>query len=279
MRPQNSQGGGIMPIRNPIVERLLASRPQTVDEAVEHIRSLAEALRAAEQELADFVYKVSHDMNAPLRAIRSYAEFLQEDYGDVLVGEGHKYVERLQVNAEAASAQLLGLLEYSRIGRWAKPWETLDLEALVPDVAQKFAERCEERGIEIRVSSGLPTIQGERQRIVQLFEILIENAVLYRNQDGGFVAIGPDAGAPDHGVVVHDDGIGIPTEQRERVFRVFERLCPDDFPGVGMGLALARRIVDYHKGRIWVEDGPGGGAAFRIRFAPPSEQKVASAPA
>jgi len=259
-----------MAFGSPLVERLTAVPPATLEEAIERIELLAAALRKSESDLSTFVYKVSHDLKAPLRAIRTYAEFLLEDHSETVSGEARTWLERLQVNADSVSEQLLGLLELSRIGRWCKPWESVDLGQVARQVREQNDARLKARGIVCELAADLPVVEGERQRIVQLLDILVDNAIVYRRPDEpGRIRIesGP---APEEGqsatVVVRDDGVGIDPHSRDRVFWVFERLHPRDYPGIGMGLTLARRIVECHRGRIWIDDEPGGGTAVHVSF-------------
>jgi len=242
---------------------------------LEQIRELAEIARRTELENANFIYRVSHDLKAPLRAIRTYAEFLTEDHADELQGDARTFLTRLHANAEQVSRQLLGLLDLSRIGRWRKPWEPLDLELITRSVVDGFAERLEECHVTCHIAEGLPVIDGERQRIHQMLECVLDNAVLYRREDGGRIWVEASETENSEGpcVTVRDDGIGIVERDHERVFSVFERIYPKEFEGVGMGLTLAKRIMDYHRGEIWIESQPGEGTVVYIRFAKQREAR------
>ncbi len=270
--PDNPEG--IATFGNPAVERILAREPATLEEARAQISELAEVARRTEIDNANFIYRVSHDLKAPLRAIRTYAEFLTEDHAEALEGEARMFLTRLHVNAEQVSRQLLGLLELSRIGRWRKTWEPIDLELVARSVVDGYAERLEEGHITCQVAEGLPVIDGERQRIQQLLEYVFDNAVLYRREAGGRVSIEREAAKDGVAqIVVRDDGIGIEPRDHERVFSVFERLYPKEFPGIGMGLTLARRIMDYHRGEIWLDSRPGEGTAVHLRFTAQGERE------
>ena len=256
------------------IEAASVSPPQTLEEALEHIQQLTAAAQRAETELSDFVYKVSHDLRAPLRAIGAYVEFLAKDWGDDLDDNARHYLERLQLNAEQVSQQVVGLLELSRIGRWCEASEAIDLAQVLRRVVERFADRSRELEVTCEVApdltGALPIIQGERRRIIQLFEILVDNALLYRKPGAGgtiWIESRPSddpSQSPD--VIVRDDGIGIPPRDHERIFRVFQRLRPKDYPGIGMGLTLARRIAEVHRGSIRVEAEQDAGAAFVVSF-------------
>lgn len=270
MTSETEQTPPVLAFGSPLVARLTATPPRTLEEACERIETLAAALRKSESDLATFVYKVSHDLKAPLRAIRTYAEFLLEDHAEAVTGEARAWLERLQVNADLVSEQLLGLLELSRIGRWCKPWESVDLGQVARQVREQHDARLRAREIACEIAGDLPVVEGERPRIVQLLDILLDNAIIHRAPDRpGWIRV--ESGAPpEEGqsatVIVRDDGIGIEPRNRERVFWVFERLRPRDVPGIGMGLTLARRIVEYHRGRLWIEADPGGGTAVHVSF-------------
>lgn len=270
MAGDSEQTTPAMAFGSPLADRLTQTPPETLEDANRRIEVLAAALRKAESDLATFVYKVSHDLKAPLRAIRTYAEFLLEDHAEAVSGEARTWLDRLQVNADVVSEQLLGLLELSRIGRWCKPWETVDLGQVARQVREQNEARLKARDITCEVAADLPVVEGERQRIVQLLDILIDNAIVYRPPTGpGWIRV--ESGPPPEAgqsatVIVRDDGIGIDPRNRERVFWVFERLCPRDYPGIGMGLTLARRIVEYHRGRLWIEGEPGNGTSVHVSF-------------
>lgn len=286
MAEENGEQAAALSFGSPLVDRLTADRPQSLDEAWERIQALAAAVHKAEGDLSTFVYKVSHDLKAPLRAIRTYAEFLVEDHADAVSGEARQWLERLQVNADQVSEQLLGLLELSRIGRWCKPWESVDLGQVARQVRDQNEARLRVRGIECEIGEALPVVEGERQRLVQLLDILVDNAIVYRREGepggGGWIRIesGP-APEPEQSrtIVVRDDGVGIEARNRDRVFWVFERLQPRDFPGIGMGLTLARRIVEYHRGRIWIDADPRGGTAVHVSFGTTGEATASDDPA
>lgn len=286
-RPPGAPGSPPLVYGNPVIEEATADEPASLEEAKERIAVLAGAARKAEEELSDFVYKVSHDLRAPLRAISAYVEFLTKDWGDELDDNASHYLSRLQLNADQLSQQVVGLLELSRIGRWCEGWEPIDLARALHRVVGRFAERLDAANVTCTMaddlSETLPVIEGERRRIVQLFEILIENAIVYREPGaGGIIRLESrpsDDPNQSPAVVVRDDGIGIAPRDHGRIFRVFGRLHPKDYPGIGLGLTLARRIVECHRGRLSLESELGAGAAFVVSFGMRPAAPSGTAPA
>ncbi len=262
---------------NPTLDALARSRPRSLDEAQRDLDRAIAIARLAERELSDFIYTVTHDLKAPLRSVLTYADFLSEDLAGRLSGDALLFLERLRVNAGQASDQLMSLLELSRIGRWRHPFEMIELTHLVRSVATRFASRFAEQGIECEIADDLPHISGELARVEQLFEIVIHNACLYRREYGGFVRVSaapPESPGESPVVKVADDGIGIPGDRLEKIFSAFCRLHPGEFEGLGMGLTLARRIMAYHGGEIWVESRIGEGTTTHLVFREPDDNAL-----
>jgi signal transduction histidine kinase len=225
-------------------------------------RARAEVERASE-ELESFLYSVSHDLKSPLVALSGYIGYLLEDYGDRLGGEGREFVERMTANAKYMEDLIQDLLELSRIGRMQTEPSDVDVEALVRDIGREIESL--HPGVSVLVSS-LPDLWMNPLRARQLFTNLIENAAQHAGRPDVNIHISsitrPDGSAE---VSIRDNGQGIPADYRERVFRVFERLEPDDEGGTGIGLSICRKIVDSLEGRIWVEESTEG-TDIRIEF-------------
>ena len=221
------------------------------------------ALQAANRELESFAYSVSHDLRAPLRAIAGFAHILREDYGAALAGEPARFLARIEDNALRMGELLDALLELSRSSRAALAPEPLDMRALVRSVLAELpgAERAE-------IALGeLPGARADSRLVRQVWVNLIGNALKFsRGADSPRVEIG---GAPAAaGFVeywVRDNGVGFDPNYAGKLFGVFQRLHPEaEFEGTGAGLAIARRIVERHGGKITAESAPGAGATFRF---------------
>lgn len=227
-------------------------------------------LEAANAELESFVYSASHDLKSPLIAIQSYLDVLTEETADVLTDETAWYVERMRSNARYMEALVGDLLELSRVGRIETAPDTVDLAALINEIADEVTER--HPAVTITVDD-LPTLWMNPLRCRQLFRNLIENAASHGGEGDLGIWVHSRPATDGHGVevLVRDDGDGVPAEYRERIFGVFERLQAEDGSekGTGIGLAICRKITETIGGRIWVTDHDGG-AEFAILFPPPT---------
>lgn len=237
-------------------------------------------LQAKSEEMESFLYSVSHDLKAPLISIEGYAQALGEDYADVLRGDGATYLERIRKNATLMETLILDILELSRIGRIREGITSVDANALLSDIGVRLADRFEETGGRLDVQPNLPRVRGEPNRIQQLLANLIENAVKYRHpQRAPVVRVTGERTEEGALLRVIDNGRGIPAGAYDQLFKIFQRLpSPEgmaDPGGTGMGLAIVKRIVDTHGGRIWVGSVEGEGTVFNVLLpaadAPPQE--------
>ncbi|MGE5515585.1 MAG: sensor histidine kinase [Bacteroidota bacterium] len=230
------------------------------------LRQAVDALVASNAELERFAYVASHDLQEPLRTITSFAQLLERRSGPRLLSEDLDYLHFIVAGAKRMHALVNDLLAYSRVTNKGAPFARVDTADLVGRVLQNLHESVVAAGAEIEVGP-LPVVQGDEMQVAQLFQNLVGNAIKFR-RPGQPPHVRIEAAVGSGGGVVFsvvDDGIGIEAEYREHVFTIFKRLHPGDtYPGTGIGLAICKRIVDRHGGRIWVEDAPGGGAAFRF---------------
>ena len=232
---------------------------------VEHEREkLIKDLEAKNQELEQFTYTVSHDLKAPLITIKGFLGFLGVDAraGDVKRMEAD--IQRINEATDKMHELLADLLELSRIGRLMNTPETVLFQPLVMEAIGLTEGRLQERGIEVVVIEELPKVYGDRQRLLEVLQNLIDNAAKFMgNQPHPLIEIGRDGGL-DKGFAtffIRDNGIGIAPEFHERIFGLFNRLNPT-IEGTGIGLALVKRIVEFHGGKIWVQSKAGEGATF-----------------
>lgn len=242
-------------------------------------RKNAEIL-ARNDEMARFTYTVSHDLKSPLVTIRGFLGLLERDAREGKLDKLGDSVARIQ-NASGTMARLLDeLLELSRIGRVAEPSEPVPLAEVAEQATELLAGTINERGARIEIAADLPTVLGDRRRLLEVFQNLIENAVKYSDAETPRVEIGhrPPSGVPGDEqpvVFVQDNGPGIAPAYQEKVFGLFERLDTSR-DGTGIGLAIVRRIVEVHGGRIWVESDGIDGSTFCLAL--PSIRPSESAP-
>lgn len=199
--------------------------------------------------------------------ISSYLQLLERRYADDLDGEAREFIGYAVDGAERMKTLINGLLQYSRIGRQEGEFGAIELDEVVDDVLADLGRRMEELDAEVE-REPLPTVHGNRDQLRRVLQNLIENALIYRGDGPPRIRITSEDEAGDAAwhVVVADRGPGIPEEFREKIFRIFQQLDPhgQGHEGSGIGLALCRKIVERHGGRIWVDSEPDRGSAFHV---------------
>ncbi len=230
----------------------------------EHIQAARERealiadLEAKNAELERFVYTVSHDLKSPLITIGGFVGFLGKD---ALAGDVERVkADMIHINdAIGRMQQLLGeLLELSRIGRRMNPPETVAFDEIAREAIAVVHGRIAARGMEVEIAPDLPTVYGDRARLVEVVQNLVDNACKFMgNQTHPRIEIGVRQGGDEPVFFVRDNGIGIKPQYHAKVFDLFEKLDPQS-EGTGVGLALVKRIVETHGGKIWIESTGGG---------------------
>jgi PAS domain S-box-containing protein len=239
-------------------------------------RLLAE-IAAKNQELESFVYTISHDLRAPLVSMDGFCSLLKRESQDQLGEQGQHYLERIRANVAHMNTLVTELLELSRIGRVVGPEEEIDVGVLLREIEEGLVLKLEQEGVEFIVQQPLPAVRGDRGRIRQVFANLIENAVKFRSLERGLrIEVGCEEERGFYRFHVGDNGIGILPQYQEQIFEPFRQL-DRGIEGVGMGLALVKRIVAYHRGRFWVESELGKGSTFYFTIPDRTNDDVRSA--
>lgn len=221
-----------------------------------------EALKKANKELEHFAYVASHDLREPLRKMSSFSQLLAGRYKGKLDEKADKYIWYIVDGAKRMETLIEDLLNYSRLGRTDLALETTGAEDLVKQAISDLEEFLTENDTEITFDD-LPIIQVNPVQFEQLIRNLIHNAVKFRGADKPCVHISALKKDGFWVFSVKDNGIGIDPEQSERIFRIFQRIhTREEYSGTGIGLAVAKKIVERHGGRIWVESEPGKGSTF-----------------
>ncbi len=225
-------------------------------------------LAGSNAELQAFAYAASHDLREPLRMVSSFLSLLERRAGPKLDEEEREFIGFARDGARRMDRLVLDLLEYSRAGRKEAPFERVALAEAVDSALSNLRTRIEESGAAVVVAPDLPDVAGHPDELSRLFQNLIANALKYRDPDRRLmVRIDAQRFGTRVLVAVRDNGIGIAPEHQERVFALFERLhSRGHSEGTGIGLALCRKIMAHHKGRIWVDSAPGEGSTFVLGF-------------
>ncbi len=226
------------------------------------------ALREQHAELERFSYAVSHDLKSPLITIKTFLAYLETDLQDNNQPGVNKDLEFIRNAADRMSQLLDELTNLSRVGRVKNPNEEVLLQQVVREALDLVAGRIAQRGATVKVTEEPVLLCGDRRRLVELFQNLLDNAAKF-TQNQGFpeVEVGVESTGEGLRIFVRDNGVGFRPEQKEKLFGLFQRFDPSS-EGSGIGLALARRIVLLHGGKIWAEsDGPGKGATFKFTLA------------
>ncbi|MBW4554587.1 MAG: GAF domain-containing protein [Trichormus sp. ATA11-4-KO1] len=222
-------------------------------------------LERSNNELDAFAYIASHDLKEPLRGIHNYSNFLIEDYGEILDEEGKTKLKTLIRLTQRMEDLIDSLLHFSRLGRVDLSRQQTDINSIVHRSLDLLSARIEEMNVEIRIPRTLPTVYCDRVQIVEVFNNLIANAIKYNDKAEKWIEIGYIEESPAPMVFyVRDNGIGIQEKHFEAIFRIFKRLHgPSKYGGgTGAGLTIAKKIVERHGGKIWVESTYGEGSTF-----------------
>ncbi len=219
-----------------------------------------QALEKSNMELDDFAYIASHDLKEPLRGINNFSSFLMEDYGNKLDKEGMRMLETLELLTKRLGNLIDDLLTYSRAGRTELSLHDTNLNLIIQEVLETLNIGIEEKGIEVKIPETLPVVFCDTVRIKEVFRNLISNAIKYNNKENPWIEIG----FFENTFFVRDNGIGIREKHFEDVFKIFKRLhSRDKFGGgTGAGMTIIKKIIENHKGKIWLESEFGKGSTF-----------------
>ncbi len=250
-------------------------------ELEERVRQRTADLEAANKELEAFVYSVSHDLRAPLRAVNGFAQILVRRHRGSLDEEGQHYLDNVVEAGDHMGTLIDDLLEYSRTGREAVRPRPVDLGPIIEGLKSTFAHRIAETGARIRVLKPLATPLGDPTLIGQILNNLIDNALTYRrDEEAPDISIAAERWKDRVVLSVADNGIGIPPEFHGKIFQVFQRLHnQEEYPGTGIGLAIVVKATHLMNGEVTVESAPGEGSRFTVTLpAAQAEQRAQLGP-
>jgi signal transduction histidine kinase len=222
---------------------------------------MEDKLRRSNHDLEQFAYVASHDLSEPLRVISGFVELLSRRYGQRLDEEGERFIEFIVSGVERMQTLIDDLLAYSRAGRATLEPRDCDAAAVVSDLLRALRPELDARGVDVQVGE-LPTVKAEKSLLRQIFQNLITNAVKFSDTEESVVRIRAERIPGGWRFDVADNGPGIEPRYRERIFEMFQRLHGRDVAGSGIGLAIVKRLVERHGGRVWASDADPRGAVF-----------------
>lgn len=227
----------------------------------EELDKKTKELSRSNTELEQFAYIASHDLQEPLRTVTSYLELLEKRYRDKLDVNAKEFIHFAVDGSSRMRVLIQSLLEYSRVNR-VKPFEWIDTNQVISDVIKNLEVSVKENSATFKTEI-LPKIYGDHVLINQLFQNLIENSIKFKGAGPPEISISGMEKNNEYLFSVKDNGIGIKKENFPRLFIIFQRLhTPEEYPGVGMGLAICKKIVERHGGKIWLESEIGQGSTF-----------------
>jgi PAS domain S-box-containing protein len=247
------------------------------EEEIRHLNSRLEqkvtertsALTRSNDELRQFAYVVSHDLKEPLRTVATFSQLLEEQLGEKFDAESKEFLTYILGGVNRMNDLIDDLLAYTSLDAAEARFKPVDLNLVLREASFNLLATIQEAGAEIS-NDPLPEVLGDHVQLVQVLQNLIGNSIKYRSSDPPRIHVSAESREDEHVVEVRDNGIGIDPAYSDGVFKLFKRLhARQEYSGNGVGLAICRKIVQRHGGRIWVESGVGHGATFRFTVALP----------
>jgi PAS domain S-box-containing protein len=224
-----------------------------------------EMTRQTAKELEQFAYVASHDLQEPVRMVKSYLQLLVRRYGETLDDGAKEFVGFAVDSAERMSRLINDLLTYSRVMTKGKPLEPTDSGKTLNAAIVRLERKIEKTGATIRIAENLPTVSADEKQLTEVFVNLLDNAMKFSGENAPVIEISAEAEGEFRHFTVKDNGIGIDAKNHERVFDIFQQLHRrGEFEGTGMGLAFCKKIVGRHNGKMWVASEAGKGATFHF---------------
>lgn len=232
--------------------------------AEQELEQRAAELARSNADLEQFAYVASHDLQQPLRMVVKYTEMLRQRYAGRLDSDADEFISYALEGAKGMQALINDLLTYSRVGTRGKPFESTDMEIVFEQVAASLRPAIDASGAALTRDS-LPTVLADASQMVQLLQNLINNAIKFHGREPPHVHVSSEKNNDEWVFSVQDNGIGIDPKDVQRIFVIFQRLHTDrEYSGTGIGLAVCKKIVERHGGRIWVKSRPGKGSTFQF---------------
>jgi light-regulated signal transduction histidine kinase (bacteriophytochrome) len=229
-------------------------------------------LEQSNLELKQFAYIASHDLQSPLRSISGFVQLLQMEYEEKLDEQARDWIRRTVQSIAQMQTLIRDLLSYSRVDARSRPFTQIRFLDVVNDALTLLESSIHDAGGQVTWDH-LPDIMGDRSQLVQLIQNLIGNGLAYHGDEPPHIHISAERSGEEWIFSVRDNGIGIEPQYFERIFEIFKRLHDQkDYPGTGIGLAVCRRVVNRHGGKIWVKSESGHGSTFHFTIPEGTEQ-------
>ena len=245
-------------LTNSKLEYEVRQRMRTEQELEEQTQELARS----NQELEKFAHIASHDLQEPLRMVSSYTQLLERRYKDKLDSDANEFIAYAVDGAKRMQTQINDLLAYSRVTSQGHSMEATDCSAIFQNAIANLAGSIEESGAVV-TQDPLPTVPADDSQLTSVFQNLIGNGIKYRGEQAPQIHVSAVESGDEWMFSISDNGIGIDPQFAERIFEIFQRLhSKEEYAGTGIGLAICKKVVERHGGRIWVESEPGTGSTF-----------------
>jgi PAS domain S-box-containing protein len=243
-----------------------------VTERTKELAVANQVLERSNLELKQFAYIASHDLQSPLRSISGFVQLLKSEYEDKLDEQANDWIRRTVQSIAQMQTLIRDLLSYSRVDARSRPFAQILFVDIVNDALALLDSSIHDSGGQVTVGR-LPAIMGDRSQLVQLVLNLIGNGLTYHSDKPPNIHVSAEHSGKEWIFSIRDNGIGIDPNHYEQIFEIFKRLHDQtEYPGTGIGLAVCRRVVDRHGGRIWVKSEPGHGSTFHFTIPEGIEQ-------
>lgn len=234
------------------------------------VAARTEELARSNDELENFAAIVAHDLRSPLLTISGYCQLLEEEHGQQFNATACEYLSQIIHGTDRMNRLIDGILDYSRVAHSQQPLEQVDMESVLVQAQANLDASIREHGTRIEVGP-MPTVTGDPTQLVQILQNLIGNAIMFCRKESPWVGVTALRDGDCWRFAVEDNGIGINEEHFDRIFQAFHRLHGQEYPGTGIGLAVCKKFVERHSGRIWLDSVVGQGTTFY--FTIPDREK------
>ena len=264
------------------MRRQIVSEFHALRDTTERLDERTAELERSNTELEQFAYVASHDLQEPLRKVASFTQLLERRYKGQLDERADQYIAFAVDGAKRMQVLINDLLSFSRVGRLTREHIEIGAGELIDQALANLSLAIEESGATVTVAEDMPPVSVDASLLVGVFQNLIGNALKFRGKQPPQITLSWADAGDEWEFSVADDGIGVEPEYADRIFVIFQRLhAKDAYPGTGIGLAMSRKIIEYHGGRIWLDTSVASGTVFRFTLpkiaAPPPEEESENA--